>query len=224
MKTLLILNDPPCGTERKYPPLRSNRMSNERLFPATIMPDSDWWHALWPDPENVLRTVGIEPGMQVVDLCCGDGHFTKPMCQSTSSGKTWALDLDAELLAEAKNACRGNPNFIAVQGDARELPHLIAEPIDFVFIANTFHGVPDKAALSKAVWTVLKVGGRFAIINWHRLPREQTTVLDQPRGPDESLRMEPGDVRASVEPVGFELEKVVDVSPYHYAAVFIKGG
>ena len=56
-------------------------MPDERLFPATIMPDSDWWHALWPDPEAVLKAVGIEPDMQVIDLCCGDGHFTKPMCQ-----------------------------------------------------------------------------------------------------------------------------------------------
>ena len=53
-------------------------MPDERLFPATIMPDSDWWHALWPDPEAVLKAVGIKPDMQVVDLCCGDGHFTKP--------------------------------------------------------------------------------------------------------------------------------------------------
>lgn len=23
-------------------------MTQERLFPATVMPDQDWWHALWP--------------------------------------------------------------------------------------------------------------------------------------------------------------------------------
>ena len=58
-------------------------MPDERLFPATLMPDSDWWHALWPNPDAVLRNVGIKPGKRVVDLCCGDGHFTRPMCESS---------------------------------------------------------------------------------------------------------------------------------------------
>jgi 2-polyprenyl-3-methyl-5-hydroxy-6-metoxy-1,4-benzoquinol methylase len=78
------------------------RMADERLFPATVMPDRDWWHALWPDPEAVLHAVGIAAGMEVVDLCCGDGHLTKPMCQPVYPGKTSAVDLDAKLLAEAE--------------------------------------------------------------------------------------------------------------------------
>jgi len=164
----------------------------------------------------------MDSGMKVVDLCCGDGHFTRPMCQLAHPGKTWALDLDARLLAEAEQACLGNPNFIAVRADARELSRYISEPADFVFIANTFHGVPDKTALSKAVFAALRRGGRFAIINWHHLPRDETRVLGQPRGPDTALRMEPDAVRRLVEPAGFTLEKVVDVGPYHYGAVFLK--
>ena len=196
-------------------------MNDDRLFPATIMPDSDWWHALWPDPEAVLRAVGIGPDMQVVDLCCGDGHFTKPMCQLVP-GKTWALDLDADLLGQAEQACRDHANFHSILGDARDLPARIRGPVDFVFIANTFHGVPDKTALSRAVRDALNEDGRFVIINWYRRPREETKVLDLPRGPDEELRMEPEDVRQVVEPAGFTLEKVVDVGPYHYGAIFVK--
>ncbi|HFD80388.1 MAG TPA: class I SAM-dependent methyltransferase [Gammaproteobacteria bacterium] len=186
------------------------------------MPDKDWWQALWPDPEKVLRSVGIEPDMNVVDLCCGDGHFTRPLCQLVHPGETWALDLDASLLEQAEQGCRDNPNFHAILGDARELAEQITEPVDFVFIANTFHGVPDKTGLARAVHRALKPGGRFAVINWHRRPREQTTVLGQPRGPDTELRMEPDEVRQAVEVAGFRLEKVVEVGPYHYGAVFRK--
>ena len=39
------------------------------FFPATTMPDANWWQALWPDPAKVLVEMGVEPGM-VVDLCC----------------------------------------------------------------------------------------------------------------------------------------------------------
>jgi len=197
-------------------------MNNEGLFYATIMPDKDWWTELWPDPAGVLRAVGIEPDMQVVDLCCGDGHFTQPMCELVHPGKTWALDLNADLLNKAQKSCAGNENFQTILGDARELSNQLDEPVDFIFIANTFHGVPDKTAFSQSVNQSLKVGGRFAVINWHYRPREETTVFDQPRGPDTELRMKPQDVQVLVEPAGFKLDTVIDVGPYHYAAIFLK--
>jgi hypothetical protein len=37
------------------------------------MPTAGWWEALWPDPVKVLDAVGLKPGMEVVDLCSGDG-------------------------------------------------------------------------------------------------------------------------------------------------------
>ena len=195
-------------------------MNQAVRFPATLMPDQDWWQALWPDPAGVLRSVGIEPGMAVVDLCCGNGHFTRPMCEQVHPGMTWALDLDTEQLAHAQQFCQGYGNFHAILGDARELPKLLDEPVDFVFIANTFHGVPDKTGLAHAVHETLKSGGRFAIVNWYPQPREETMVLDLPRGPATELRMAPENVRQVVEPAGFKLENNVAVGPYHYAAVF----
>lgn len=197
-------------------------MNDDKLFPATLMPDKDWWQALWPDPESVLIEAGIESGMDVVDLCCGDGHFTRPLCRLSQPGLAWAVDLDAVLLGQAEQACQDAQNFRPILGDARELPDRIANPVDFVFIANTFHGVPDKTGLSVAVHRALKPGGRFVIVNWHRRPREETTVLGQPRGPDTELRMNPEDVREVVELAGFELDKLVDVGPYHYTVVFRK--
>ncbi len=191
-------------------------------LPATLMPDRDWWQVLWPDPEGVLRAVGVEAGMQMVDLCCGDGHFTAPMCKRVHPGAVYTLDLDADLPGQAEQACRNDENFHAILGDASELAILLPDPVDFVFIANTFHGVPDKTRLSGSVHEVLKPGGRFAIVNWHSRPREETAVLGKPRGPRAELRMTPEDVRQAVEPAGYKLEKLVEVGPCHYGAVFIR--
>lgn len=199
-------------------------MNINTIFPATIMPDKDWWHALWPNPEVVLTMIGIEPNMDIVDLCCGNGHFTKPMCELVYPGKTWALEIDPELLKQCKLECKEFSNFQAILGDARQLAELIGEPIDYILVANTFHGVPDKPALVKAVHESLKPSGQFAVINWQHRPREETTVLDKPRGPDTELRMHPVDVQRIVEPMGFASNKVIDVGPYHYAAVFVKNG
>ena len=46
------------------------------FFQGTEMPTAGWWEALWPDPAGVLAAVGVKPGMEVIDLCSGDGWFT----------------------------------------------------------------------------------------------------------------------------------------------------
>ena len=194
-------------------------------FPATAMPDRDWWSLLWPDPEGTLRALGIRPGITVVDLCCGDGYFTAPLARIVD-GRVHALDLDPEMLdrARAEVARQGASVLQWLCADAGEVATLVREPVDCVLMANTFHGVPDQTGLARAVAAVLKSGGTFVVVNWHRLPREETTVLDRPRGPRSDLRMSPEQVRAVVEPAGFRHDRLVDLPPYHYGAIFVRTG
>jgi len=197
-------------------------MTAEILFPTTLMPDDDWWHALWPDPRRVLDDIGITPGMAVVDLCCGNGHFTAPLCSLAAPGQVTGIDIDEHLLGATIHACAPFDNFSPILADARDIDTLLDNPVDYVLIANTFHGVPDKQTLSRAVHAALRSGGVFTVINWYPRPREETMVLDQPRGPDTTLRMSPEAVAAEVEPAGFRLDTIADVGPYHYGAVFTK--
>lgn len=198
-------------------------MNPEDFFPATAMPDRDWWAALWPDPEGVVRSLGVEPGMVVVDLCCGDGYFTAPLARIVD-GKLYGVYIDPAMLeqtsAELERA--GTTVLDLICAIACDLPELLAAKVDYVLVANTFHGVPDQTGLARAMAKVLRPGGRFAIINWHPLPREQTTVLGKSRGPRTEMRMSPEQVRATVEPAGFQLAELVELPPYHYGAVFRK--
>ncbi len=197
-------------------------MIQDRMFPATAMPDRNWWHALWPDPDGIIRALRIEPGMMVVDLGCGYGYFTAAIARRVGPGRIIGFDLDPEMLEQAQAACEGMANCDWLPGDAMELSRLLGAPADYVLIANTFHGVPDKTALAREVAMALKPGGRFAVVNWHPLPREETPVLDQPRGPSTELRMSPEQTRAVVEPAGFTLETLIELPPYHYGAIFVR--
>jgi SAM-dependent methyltransferase len=96
----------------------------------------------------------------------------------------------------------------------------VPEPADFVFMANAFHGVPDRPRLARAVREALKPAGRFAIVNWHRRPREETTVLGEPRGPKTELRLSSAQTVEAVEAGGLRLVEIVEIPPYHYGAVF----
>lgn len=194
----------------------------DAYFPATGMPDRDWWQALWPEPAKVLEALGLHAGMAVVDLCCGDGYFTAPLARLVSPGSVIAVDLDPAMLEQARAACRDCANCTFLQANACELAGLVRQPVDYVLIANTFHGVPDKTTLARSAFAVLQVGGRFAVVNWHALPRERTTVLGEPRGPATAMRMSPAAVAQVVQPAGFEMDRQIELPPYHYGAVFRK--
>lgn len=190
------------------------------FFPATVMPDSDWWQALWPDPEGVVRALGVRPGMTVLDLCCGDGYFTAALAKQVENGEVFGLDLDEQMLAAAESECAELKNCTFLQGDAMDLHRLLPEPVDYCLMANTFHGVPNPIALAREVARILKPRGIFAIVNWHARPREETPVLGQARGPRTELRMTPEQVRTVVEPAGFLQVDVITLPPYHYGALF----
>ena len=177
---------------------------------------------MWPEPKQVLTALGIRPDMDVVDLCCGDGLFTAAL--TLLSRHVIGIDIDGGMLAVAQDKIKAirATNFELIEGDAYAIAELVSRPVDYVLIANTFHGVPDKTRLARGVVAILKTSGQFAVVNWHRRPREQTTVLGQPRGPKTDMRMEPSDVAATVAPAGLTLADVIDLPPYHYGAIFVR--
>jgi 2-polyprenyl-3-methyl-5-hydroxy-6-metoxy-1,4-benzoquinol methylase len=194
----------------------------ERLpgfFQGTEMPTAGWWEALWPDPTGVLAAVGLRSGMSVIDLCSGDGWFTLQIAKVARHVS--AIDIDPHFLKVARHrlAENGVANCAFIAGDAYDIAKLAA-PADFVFMANAFHGVPDRSRLAQAVASALNPDGSFAIVNWHKRPREETPILGEPRGPKTELRMSPEETIKSVEGRGLKFTKIVEVPPYHYGVVF----
>jgi ubiquinone/menaquinone biosynthesis C-methylase UbiE len=165
--------------------------------------------------------MGVQPGMVVVDLCCGDGLFTAPL--ASIADIVYAIDIDPAMLDRAR-ALVAATNCHFVLANAMTFDAVVPQPVDYVFLANTLHGVLDQLGLARAVAAVLKPGGQFGIVNWHRRPREETVVLGQPRGPRTEMRIEARDVAVIVEPAGLLLNRTVELLPYHYGAIFAKGG
>ena len=118
-------------------------------------------------------------------------------------------------IAEAEMGSPAEPEVV----EPEALVEVVPEPVDYVFLANTFHGVPDQPGLARAVAATLKADGQFGIVNWHRRPREETVVLGQPRGPKTEMRMEPDEVAAIGETAGFLANRTVELPPYHYGIV-----
>src|SRR5450759_3018773 len=141
-------------------------MGNNLLgfFKGTEMPTAGWWEALWPDPASVLNQVGIRAGMTVIDPCSGDGWFTLQIAKIASH--VVAVDIDAKLLDVAKlrlaESSLTNSDF--VEGNAYDVAKLVPQPVNFVFLANVFHGVPERTSV-----------GSENSIHWIREPRRIRT-------------------------------------------------
>ena len=63
------------------------------------------------------------------------------------------IDIDPNMLAlaRAKLTAVRVANYDLIEGDAYDVAELVREPVGFVFMANTFRGVPDKPRLAHAV-------------------------------------------------------------------------
>ena len=116
------------------------------FFPATTMPDADWWQALWPDPPKILAEMGVEPGVVAADLCCGDGLFTVPLARIAK--RVYAIDIDPAMLdrARARVAEARVDNCEFVVADAMAVDAVVPEPVDYVFLATPSTASPISSA------------------------------------------------------------------------------
>lgn len=191
-------------------------------FQNTRQPDWDWWGRLWPAPGETLRALGIGPGDAVAEVGSGNGYFALPAARIVAPAPVYAVDVDASLLSElADLADRQELPVETVAGDARHLSAELPEAVDVVLVANTFHGIEDSAPFVREAVDALAPGGRLIVVNWRALPREDTAIAGDKRGPPTELRLSPAETeRVVTDATGATLERTVDLPPYHYGQVF----
>lgn len=192
-------------------------------FQNTRQPDWDWWGRLWPAPGETLRDLGVEPGETLVEVGSGNGYFALPAARITDPATVYAVDVDESLLEELSRLADRHAieNVTTISGDARQLAQLLPESVDDIFIANTFHGIDEPASFVRQAFDCLRPEGRFIIVNWRDLPREETRIGGEPRGPPTELRLSPEATEKTVlEAASFKLSDGIELPPYHYALVF----
>lgn len=122
-------------------------------------------------PIDVIREIGVSPGMKVADIGTGSGAYVFAAAPLVGKiGRVYAIDVQKELLTRIKNTAdtSGLENVEVVWGDVEE-PHgtKLADGVaDLVVISNVLFQFEEKdRALAEAA-RILKEGGQLAIIDW----------------------------------------------------------
>jgi flavin-dependent dehydrogenase/ubiquinone/menaquinone biosynthesis C-methylase UbiE len=119
--------------------------------------------------QQVLPRLALRGGETVLDLGCGAGHnFPHLRAAIGAEGNLVGVDLSENMLALARHRVEEQRwrNVGLVLGNANDLKFLRPQSIDVVFCSLSFAMLPDRLAALEAIATVLKRGGRLAIIDW----------------------------------------------------------
>ena len=116
-------------------------------------------------PEKVMETVGVKPGMVVGEIGAGHGYFTFWLAKGVGeTGKIYANDIDKSALAaiERRREDEKVANIETVLGTVDD-PRLPAASLDMVFVVNAFHDLEKPVDLLANLLPSLKPGATVVI-------------------------------------------------------------
>lgn len=123
----------------------------------------------WQHPEEVIRSLGLQPGDQVADLGSGSGYFTVRLASAVgSTGKVYAVDVDREMndyvVKRAQGEGYNNVEVILAKYDDPLLP---GSGVDLIFTCNTYHHLEDRVSYFTNARKYLSLNGRVAIVDFN---------------------------------------------------------
>ena len=121
----------------------------------------------WQRPSDVLAALNLREGSTVADVGSGAGYFALKLSMLVGEqGKVQAIDLRRLSLSFLwiRSLLRGAHNIGVVVGEPDD-PHLAAESMDAVLIANTYHEFTNGGVMLDHVFRSLRAGGRLVIVD-----------------------------------------------------------
>jgi SAM-dependent methyltransferase len=124
--------------------------------------------------EALVESLGVKPGMKVLDLGCGDGTTALPSAKR--GAEVLGVDIAANLVAagnrRAKEAGLSNVRF--QEGDASNLEGITDKSFDLVVSIFGAMFAPKPFDVAKEMVRVTKPGGKIVMGNW--IPGDPTLV------------------------------------------------
>jgi SAM-dependent methyltransferase len=124
--------------------------------------------------ERLVEEIGVEPGMKVLDLGCGDGTTALPAARKGAD--VLGVDIAANLVAAGNERAKAArlSNLAFREGDASDLSGVGDESFDLVVSIFGAMFAPRPSDVAREMARVTKPAGRIVMGNW--IPGDPTLV------------------------------------------------
>lgn len=165
----------------------------------------------WQKPHDVIKALALKTDAVIADIGAGTGYFSTRFARMMPAGKIYGVDTERDMvryLAErAKRESLGNLIALHAAPDNPRIP----EKADLIIMVDVYHHVTDRKAYFGKLASMLKPGGRLAIIDF---------TLESKVGPPRSARIPANRVISELSEAGYSLDQQHAFLPNQYFLVF----
>ena len=170
----------------------------------------------WQNPEAILASIGLKPGLTFADIGCGGGFFTLPAARITGeTGKVYGLDVNPSYIHELKELALNENlhNLELTIGKAEEIV-LCDNCIDIIFFGVVLHDFVNAYKVLENAKIMLKSTGRLVNLDWKKEPMD--------KGPKLQKRFSIDEAKQLIIKAGLRIEDIRDMGAYHYMIIASK--
>lgn len=167
-------------------------------------------------PSEVLKQLGLKPGMVVCDLGCGNGFYSLSMAKMVApDGKVLAVDIQQEMLhlLKLRADSEGVANIEPVLGTIVD-PKLPDESVDLLLLVDVYHEFSHPQQMLSAIRKSLKPDGLIVLLEYRE---EDRTVPIKPLH-----KMSQKQILKEYGANGFTLAKQFEGLPWQHMMYFQK--
>ena len=122
----------------------------------------------WEKEFRTLKWLGLNDGMNILDLGAGPGFFSEHLLENLPNCKVTLLEPDADFVNFAKDNLSKYEGRVKFKEESVYNNTLQEEKYDFVVSRFVFQHLEDPIAASKEIYRVLKYGGIVSVIDSDR--------------------------------------------------------
>lgn len=166
----------------------------------------------WQRPSEVIRSMGLRKDSRIADIGSATGYFPVRFATAVPQGKVYGIDIEEGMVdylnGRAKREGLTNLKSILGELDNPKIP----EPVDVVFICNTYHHIENRTDYFRRLRKDFRPGGRLVIVDFRK--------GELPVGPPDQMKLAFGQVISELGAAGYKLMQRSEVLPYQYLLIF----
>jgi predicted methyltransferase len=216
--TLAVLALPAAAQEKSVAPGINERFLEGRNYGEFVDQFEREGREIFDRRHDILKAVGLKPGMAVADIGAGSGLFTQLFAREVGpGGKVYALEINPVMVTSIVRRLQeeGYRNVEGQVSTAKTVPVPPAS-LDVAFTSDVYHHFEYPQIILRAIREALKPGGIFIVVDFERIPGVSSQrILEHVRAGKETVIKE-------VEAEGFRMVEEKKLLQQNYFVRFEK--